>query len=139
MSARLSRVLSSLPHFVAVAEELHFGRAAERLGLSQPPLSRRIQLLEKELAAQLFRRNRHKVELTQAGEVLLKRARTLLSQADEMAEEVHRIAQGPSSRLRIGFVNSTLHSVLPPVMQEFSHKYPDVELVLSELPTEVQI
>ena len=71
--------------------------------------------------------------------MLLKRARTLLSQADEMAEEVHRLAHGPSSRLRIGFVNSTLHSVLPPVMQEFSHKYPDVELVLSELPTEVQI
>lgn len=139
MSARVSRVLSGLPYFVAVAEELHFARAARRLGISQPPLSRRVQILEKELGSQLFRRTRHHVLLTEAGEALLRRAKGLINQAEEAIEEVQRLSHGAGCRVRVGFVNSTLRSVLPTILREFSTRCPDVQISLDELSTEVQL
>lgn len=139
MSARVSRILSGLPYFVAVAEELHFARAARRLGMSQPPLSRRVQILEKELGSQLFRRTRHHVLLTEAGETLLRRAKGLISQAEDTIEEVHRLSHGAGGRVRVGFVNSTLRSILPAIIREFAARCPDVQVSLDELSTEVQV
>ena len=139
MSTRTAKILSALPYFVAVAEELHFARAAKRLGMSQPPLSRRIQILEKELGAKLFQRTKHHVSLTGAGDLLFKRARDLISLGEEAVEEIHKLTIGSGLRVRVGFINSSLHSILPTIITEFSHLHADVELELHEVSTEAQI
>src|SRR5882724_6254870 len=96
--------LRQLRYFVAVAEELHFGRAAERVGIAQPPLSQQIKLLERELGAALFFRNRRRVELTDAGRALLMEARKLLRQADSAVLAVHQASLGHVGQLSIGHV-----------------------------------
>jgi DNA-binding transcriptional LysR family regulator len=139
MSTRTSKILASLPYFVAVAEELHFGRAAERLGMTQPPLTRRIQNLEQELGTALFYRTRQQAVLTDAGAALFHRAEALLDQMDVSIEEVRRISRGLAGQIRIGCVSSALYSVLPAVVREFSKKNPGIEVSLFELPTIAQI
>jgi len=139
MVNRLSRFLASLPYFVAVAEELHFGRAADRLGLSQPPLSRRIRQLEREVGTALFLRAQHRVTLTDAGAMLLHSARAQLDTAEQVIQDVARTAKGIKGRLNVGFVSSALYSLLPPTVLEFGRRYPDVELSLQEMTTVAQI
>ena len=139
MSPRIARILSSLPHFMAVAEELHFGRAAERLGMSQPPLSRRISNLEKELGTTLFRRTRQRATLTDAGALLLRRGAALIEQAEDSIAEARRAAKGLTGRLRIGFATSALYSVLPAIVRDFSSVYGGIELSLVEMTTDMQI
>ena len=125
--------LKRLRYFVAVAEELHFGRAAERLDMAQPPLSRQIAQLEKELQVKLFDRSRAQIRLTPAGDVLLDRSRQILDQLDSAFNEVTRIGQGSAGRLRIAFVGSASHGVLPTVIKSFRSHYPDVDLALSAM------
>ncbi|WP_419913960.1 LysR family transcriptional regulator [Hoeflea sp.] len=125
--------LRRIRYFVAVAEELHFGRAAERLEMAQPPLSRQIAQLESVLNVKLFDRSRAQIRLTPAGEVLLERARQILDQLDSTFREVTRIGQGSAGRLRIAFVGSASHGVLPTIIKSYRSHYPDVDLALSAM------
>lgn len=119
-----------LTYFLAVAEELHFGRAAERLDMAQPPLSRQIKQLEEELGAVLFNRGRSAISLTQAGERLLERGRSIMRQLEDTRLEVRRLGQGAEGRLRIGFVGSATFGILPNIIKSFRANYPDVNLSL---------
>ncbi|MES2150648.1 MAG: LysR family transcriptional regulator [Pseudomonadota bacterium] len=131
--------LRQLRYFVAVAEELHFGRAALRLHMTQPPLSQAIMALEETLATPLFVRSRRAVALTVAGAVLLPEARRLLAQAAELPELVRRAASGAAGRLALAFVSSADYSVLPPLLRSYSAAYPQVQIALQEATSDVQI
>ncbi|MGW6511572.1 LysR family transcriptional regulator [Streptomyces niveus] len=119
-------------HFAVVGEELHFGRAAERLGMAQPPLSQRIRELERELGVELFDRSRRQVRLTPAGDVLLGEARELLAGVGRMRELVAGAARGEYGTLRVGVPPELPGSVLGAVLTEFAAKAPDVRLELRE-------
>ena len=122
--------IKQLTYFVAVAEELHFGRAAERLGMAQPPLSRQIKQIEEDLGAQLFNRGRNAITMTQAGERLYDRGTNILRQMEDTKLEVRRIGQGAEGRLRIGFVGSSTFGMLPNIIKSFRANYPEVNLSL---------
>lgn len=119
-----------LEYFIAVAEELHFGRAAERLGIAQPPLSRQIKQFEDELEARLFIRGRNQIMLTQAGEKFFIRAQDILREINSAKLEAKRIGQGAEGRLRIGFVGSSTYGLLPNLLKSFRKHYPNVNLSL---------
>ncbi|WXL26818.1 LysR substrate-binding domain-containing protein [Ectopseudomonas mendocina] len=127
-----------LRYFIAVAEELHFGRAAARLFISQPALSFDIKKLEEQLGVQLLIRNNKSVKLTSAGETLLSESRTLLVQLEQVKRLTLRSSQGLSGRLRIGFVNSMLHRGLPEAIACFQQENPGIEVVLVEMNTAEQ-
>ncbi len=122
--------LKQMTYFVAVAEELHFGRAAERLDMAQPPLSRQIKQIETELGVLLFNRGRNAITLTQAGERLFERVQSILTQIEDAKLEVRRIGQGAEGRLRIGFVGSSTFGLLPNIIKSFRANYRDVNLSL---------
>nr|WP_319250814.1 LysR substrate-binding domain-containing protein [uncultured Celeribacter sp.] len=122
-----------LKYFIAVAEELHFGRAAARLGMAQPPLSRQIAALEDQLGVKLFDRSRNQVRLTEAGSVLLERARDILADLDSAYREATLIGQGGAGRLRIAFVGSATHGPLPTLIKSYRTHYPNVDLSLSSM------
>ncbi|GAA3237444.1 LysR family transcriptional regulator [Pseudonocardia petroleophila] len=121
-----------LRYFVAVADELSFTRAAERLHMAQPPLSQQIALLEKDLGATLFDRSRRAVRLTAAGAALLPEARRLLADLDDTARLVRRVADGSLGRLSVGFVPSAINGALSDLLRGFRAGHPDVELTLRE-------
>jgi DNA-binding transcriptional LysR family regulator len=123
-------------YFVNLAEELHFGRAAAALGISQPPLSQQIRLLEDELGVQLFERNSRRVVLTLAGQLFLEPARQAIAQADHAVTIGRRAAQGEVGALAIGF-NATAPLVpqVSAAIHRFRQAYPDVALSLSEVGT----
>jgi DNA-binding transcriptional LysR family regulator len=125
--------LRRLRYFVAVAEELHFGRAARRLNVSQPPLSVQIRTLEREIGTPLLTRTQRRVELTEAGRVLLDEARRLLDQAEAAVVHARRAAEGTVGHLTIGFVSTVDYSILPPLVRRFRHKHPGISLKLLEL------
>ncbi|MEP1765530.1 MAG: LysR substrate-binding domain-containing protein [Sulfitobacter sp.] len=122
-----------MTYFVAVAEELHFGRAAERLEMAQPPLSRQIKQIEEELEASLFNRGRSAITLTQAGEKLLERSKSILAQLDDTKLEIRRLGQGAEGRLRIGFVGSATYGIVPSIIKSFRATYPLVNMNLIPL------
>jgi DNA-binding transcriptional LysR family regulator len=128
-----------LAGFIAVAEELHFGRAAERLNMTQPPLSRQIQKLEKSVGAELLERDNRKVQLTAAGRAFLDEARRLMALADRAPVTARRIASGRSGLLRIGFTAASGFSILGPLLEEIAATLPDVDIDLQELVTGEQI
>ena len=122
--------LRHLRYFVAVAEELHFHRAAQRLHISQPPLSQQIRALERELGVTLLARNRRRVALTAAGEAFLDDARSILAAVERASERARGIARGSLGTLAIGFVGSAMFSQrLPQILREFRTRHPDVELM----------
>jgi DNA-binding transcriptional LysR family regulator len=126
--------LRHLRYFIAVAEELHFGRAAERLRIAQPPLSRQIRDLEREIGAPLFERVPRGVELTAAGSAFLPEARLTLVQAERAQRTAQRAARGETGRLRVGFVEAATHSgILPDVLSFFRAHMPSIGLSLCEL------
>lgn len=125
--------LRHLRYFVALAEELHFGRAARRLSISQPPLSVNIRQLEEAVGAQLFERNSRGVKLTPAGQALQASAQRLLRQAEEAAREARDVGLGSAGRLRVGFVGSMLYRGLPQVLREFQARHPAVRVSLTEI------
>ena len=131
--------LRHLRYFVAVAEELHFGRAAARLHIAQPPLSQQILRLERELGVELLRRNRRSVQLTDAGRLLLEHAKPLLAQADHLERLLRQAAAGEVGRLAVGFVGSASYETLPRILRAFRDRYPNVELRLEELTTVGQV
>lgn len=132
--------LRHLRYFVCVAEEMHFGRAAERLGISQPPLSQQIRALEEELGAPLFERTSRRVALTEAGRMFLPEARQALAQV-ERAVQVARLAQrGELGRLALGFTASAPFAPrVADALYEFRQVHPQVELTLQELTRDEQI
>ena len=131
--------LRQLRYFTTVAEELHFGRAARRLHMTQPPLSQTIMALEDELGAPLFERNRRGVTLTAAGEALLPEARRLLEQSAALPELVQRAASGASGRLALAFVSSADYSVLPPSLRAYRAAFPQVAINLKEATSDLQL
>jgi DNA-binding transcriptional LysR family regulator len=131
--------LRQLQYFVAVADELHFRRAAERLHVSQPPLSVQIRKLESELGVELFVRNRRGVSLTAAGRSLLVDARVLLDQVDRSAHRARRAADEEAGELRIGFVGSAIYALVPQALRAFRAERPRVEITLRELGGELQL
>lgn len=131
--------LRQLRYFVAVAEELHFRRAAERLHMSQPPLSQQIRKLEEELGVELLRRAHRRVELTDVGRVFLLEARRTLAHAERALGSARSAGRGELGWLRVGFVGSVAYELLPRLLREFRRHYGGVQLELRELTTEEQI
>jgi DNA-binding transcriptional LysR family regulator len=123
---------------VAVAEELHFGRAARRLKLAQPPLSQQIRGLEGRLGLTLFLRTSRKVELTEAGRLLLEQARLVLTQVDKAAHTMRAAHRGEAGRLTIGFATSAGDSLVPAILREFNRSRPQVEIRCLEMKAEQQ-
>ncbi len=122
-----------------VAEELHVGRAARRLVISQAALTQRIQRLERELGFLLFTRAERRIALTPAGVVVLERARRLLGDVDEMVDSAAHVSSGRLGSLRIGHTGAAVYGALTPVVRHLREDVPDVELVLVELKTAPQI
>ena len=131
--------LRHLRYFVVVAEELHFRRAAERLHMSQPPLSQQIRALEQEIGATLFERNQRKVELTAAGAAFLERAREILDAVEDAARQARRVQRGEVGRLAVGFVGSAMYSFVPELLRQFRAHAPEITLRLHELGTSEQL
>lgn len=125
--------LRHLRYFVAVAEELHFGRAAKRLGIAQPPLSQQIRQLEEELGITLFRRTKRRVELTAAGGVFLVEVQRTLEQVQRAVQAAERASRGQTGRLMVGFVPSADLDVLPRVLRLWNARFPEVVIGLRSL------
>jgi DNA-binding transcriptional LysR family regulator len=120
--------LRRIQYFVAVAEEAHFGRAAERLRMAQPPLSQQIKALEAEMGVVLFHRTTRKVELTVAGERFLQRARAILADVDDAVTEAGQVAAGMVGRIAIGFTGSATYDLLPSLVRVLRADLPGIEL-----------
>jgi DNA-binding transcriptional LysR family regulator len=131
--------LRQLRYFVAVAEERHFGRAAQRLHMSQPPLSMQIKALERELGITLLERTSRRVALTDAGRAFLERARKILDAVEEAKEEARGAEEGMRGVLEVGFISSATLSLLPPSIRLFRERFGDVELELKELTSAQQV
>jgi DNA-binding transcriptional LysR family regulator len=131
--------LRHLRYFVAVAEEAHFGRAARKLFISQPPLSRQIRDLEEELGVELLERSRRGVRLTDAGREFLEGARQTLAQAERTAGRARQAARGQTGFLAIGYIPTGDLGVIPKVLGPFRRRYPQVQLELRSLPVVPQI
>ena len=125
--------------FVALAEELHFGRAAQRLAMTQPPLSLNIQQLEASVGARLFERNSRGASLTAAGDAFLPKAIALLEQAAQAAREARDVGQGLAGQLQIGFAGTVLYRGLPQVLRDFGAAHPKLRLALRELSSSEQL
>ncbi len=131
--------LRHLRYFVAVAEELHFRRAAERLHISQPPLSHQIQDLERELGVELFHRSRRSVALTEVGRLFLEEARHVLGDAEHAVEIAQKAGRGEIGRLCVGFGPLSEGSFMRTVLARFLARFPEVQLDLRQLYTEEQL
>lgn len=131
--------LRQLRYFVTVCEELHFGRAARRLHLSQPPLSRQIRALEEELGVPLLERTPRRVSLTAAGEAYLREARQVLAQVARAAAVARRAGRGDLGELSLGFISSADYNLLPAVLHALRERHPEVRVTLREATTDVQV
>lgn len=131
--------LRHLRYFIAVAEERHIGRAATRLHISQPPLTRQIQQLEEELDVQLFIRTPRGMDLTPAGELLLEEARNIRSVVEQAAERTQRAGQGKLGRLDIGIFGSAILDTIPAMLLKFRSAFPEVKVVLHNMNKDAQI
>lgn len=130
--------LRQLTQFTVLAETLHFTRAAERLGIAQPPLSQSIRTLEQEIGCELIRR-RPSVQLTPAGEMLLQHAQRILRDLQSSLDELKGVAEGSRGRIRIGFAASTLAGELPRILRLFRDRYPDVQVELRGCRSAAQV
>ncbi|MDN7945129.1 LysR substrate-binding domain-containing protein [Burkholderia multivorans] len=126
-------------YFVTVADERHFGRAAERLSITQPPLSQAIRALEEALGVALFARTKRSVALTAVGAALLPDVRRLLAAADALPPLARRLARGEAGSLALAFVSTADYGLLPSLLRAFGARYPQVRLQLAEATSDVQI
>ncbi|MEV7573586.1 LysR family transcriptional regulator [Pseudarthrobacter sp. NPDC089323] len=131
--------LRQLRYFLVVADELHFGRAAERLHITQPPLTVAVKGLERELGVQLFDRTTRRVTLTAAGEAFRDRARAAVAELDAAAGDVADVAAGKSGKVKVGFVSSASYTTVPEALRAFRLHRPRVDLVLHPLTSGEQI
>ncbi|MBW4610943.1 MAG: LysR family transcriptional regulator [Hassallia sp. WJT32-NPBG1] len=130
--------LRHLRYFVTLAEELHFGRAAERLHIAQPPLSQQIRQLETELGFELFHRTKRKVQLTEAGQVFLDEVQQIFKQLEQAIQVGRQTSRGEMGQLVVGFVSSAPYNILPKILRSFRSSVPEVRLELHELTTNEQ-
>lgn len=128
-----------LRHFVAVAETLHFGRAADRLGMTQPPLSQSIMMLERELGTPLFVRTKRSVALTPFGVQWLVHVRPALDGVNDLPVIARRLRDGEAGHLALSFVSTADYTVLPKLVRRYVSLYPDVEIALTEATSDIQI
>jgi DNA-binding transcriptional LysR family regulator len=135
----MSLDIRSLRYFVAVAEELNISKAAERLHISQPPLSLQIQRLEEELGFQLMQRHKRGVTLTHAGQALAQEAKAVMSRMVQAVDTVQQIGRGELGRLQIGIIGSAMWGDFPGLIQRFTQSYPEVVWGLQELNPSAQI
>lgn len=131
--------LRHLRYFATLAEELHFGRAAQRLHIAQPPLSQQIQQLEKELGFKLFHRTKRNVQLTEAGQVFLVEVSQIMRQLQQAIQIGQQTSRGEIGQLVVGFVSSAAYNILPTILQTFRGCVPGVRLELHELTTDEQL
>jgi DNA-binding transcriptional LysR family regulator len=131
--------LKQLRCFVTVATELNFRRAAERLNMTQPPLTRQIQLLEHELGVQLLERTKHSVKPTTAGQVFLVDATRLLNLAEQAANTVRRASKGETGRVRVGFTGAAGHEIVPKLLAAARQALPHIDVVVHELVSAAQV
>jgi DNA-binding transcriptional LysR family regulator len=130
--------LRQLRYFLMVAQELHFGRAAAKLHISQPPLSQQIQRLEAELGVTLFERDKRHVSLTPIGAAFLHRARMILDSSQIALKEVQRMARGEQDVLRLGFMSAIMLADFPPFLRQFHDRFPSVTLTFQQLSADAQ-
>lgn len=131
--------LRHLRYFVTLAEELHFGRAAERLHIAQPPLSQQIRQLEGELGFELFYRTKRKVQLTEAGQVFLDEVQQIMRQLQQAIQVGRQTSRGEIGQLVVGFVSSAAYNILPTILRTFRSCVPGVSIELHELTTDQQL
>ncbi|SEI48315.1 DNA-binding transcriptional regulator, LysR family [Azotobacter beijerinckii] len=131
--------LKHLRAFIVLAEELHFGRAAQRLSIVQPALSMQIKALEEELGVRLFDRDRHAVALSEVGRIFLPEARAALHQSARAVDIAKASGRGEIGRIRIAFVSSVLPNVLPTLIRTLHVRFPRIEFELKDLPTPDQL
>ena len=131
--------LRHLRYFRTVASELHFGRAAEKLHIAQPPLSHQIRQLETELGFELFNRTKRSVALTPAGHVFLTQVDRIFQQLEQAIEIGRKTSRGELGQISIGFVGSATYNILPSILQQFRDRYPQVHIELHELTTDRQL
>jgi len=131
--------LRQLKYFVTVAEELSFVRAAQRLHMSQPPLSQQIKALEEDLGVELLFRTRREVKLTDAGRVFLAESRELLEKAQAVAHRTRQAAGGEHATLRVGMATSALFHVLPPLLERMRARLPGVSLTVTDMNSDEQV
>lgn len=131
--------LRHLRYFVMVGEELHFGRAAEKLLIVQPSLSQQIRQLEEELGFPLLYRTKRSVELTDAGRVFLVQAKHILTQVQEAKRMAQRAYRGEVGRLVVGYISSSTYDLLPMMLRLYRERFPEVEVALRELTTHEQL
>ncbi|TQL18079.1 DNA-binding transcriptional LysR family regulator [Zymomonas mobilis] len=131
--------IRQLRHFLAVAENLHFGKAAEQIGITQPPLSQSIMALEKELGTPLFLRSKRHVSLTSFGLEWLNYVKTALEGVDALPQIAERLREGTKGHLDLSFVSTADFNILPILVRRYRSLYPDVELSLSEATSDIQI
>jgi DNA-binding transcriptional LysR family regulator len=131
--------LRHLRYFSTVATELHFGRAAEKLHIAQPPLSKQIQDLEAELGFELFNRTKRSISLTPAGQAFLVEVTQIFQQLDRASDIGRKTSRGELGQISIGFVGSATYNILPVMLQRFRDCYPQVQIELHELTTDRQL
>ena len=131
--------LRHLRYFVVLAEQRHFGRAAEILHMAQPPLSQQIKAMEEELQVTLFDRSVRPIELTPAGKTLLREARQILQQMSRAQAMTKRVGRGQEGSLVIGVTGSAAAEFLPPILEAFYERWPDVTLSLREMSSPAQL
>ncbi|NJL64294.1 MAG: LysR family transcriptional regulator [Methylacidiphilales bacterium] len=131
--------LRHLRYFLAVAEELNFGRAAERLNITQPSLSRQIQNLEKELGILLFERNQRQIKLTANGQIFLTEVEQILLRFDQGIQIAKRASRGEIGQLIVGFQGSSVYDIIPMSIKAFRDRFPDVEVIMQPMETSQQV
>ncbi|MGO1817242.1 MAG: LysR family transcriptional regulator, partial [Sphingobacterium sp.] len=131
--------LRHLHYFKTLAEELHFRKAAERLFIAQPGLSRQIKQLEVYYGTSLFFRNKRRVELTSAGQYLYREVKHVFEQLDRIEAKMEKMAAGKSITLKVGFIGSAIQAILPELLIDLNHLHPSIDLSLNELSTSVQL
>jgi DNA-binding transcriptional LysR family regulator len=131
--------LRQMRYFVAVAEELHFGRAARRVHVAQPALSKQVMNLECELGVRLLDRRGRKVELTEAGRVFLERSRAILEDLEDAGLATARAGSGETGRLTVGFTGMALYGAAPQIVKTFGERFPGVDLALREMSTPAMV
>lgn len=131
--------IRQLRYFLTLAEELHFKRAADKLYIVQPALSKQIKNLEEELGISLFERNRRKVSLTAAGSYFRIEAAKILRQLEQVANRVRLVEEGLGGEIRMGYVGSCIHTFLPDLISRLHTQYPEIHLYLDEMTTSTQL
>ncbi|ARK32438.1 acetoin biosynthesis transcriptional regulator AlsR [Halalkalibacter krulwichiae] len=131
--------LRHLKYFVTVAEELHFGRAAIRLNMAQPPLSLQIRQLEEEIGVQLFHRTKRKVELTKEGQYFLEKTYRLLADLDENIETIQKMKRGEVGEIVIGFIATAAYDLVPTIIKLYLNEYPGIKVTLKQITSAEQI